>query len=235
MNNPSPFIPQGSLVEQKNKGRARVKIAVFFVLAVHGVGLLALLMQGCRRDDKEAAAGTDSATNVMETVSSFAPTNPVVDTNPVTTTPTATVEHVVIPPAPSATEYVIAKGDNYSTLALKFKVSARAIADANPGVDATKLQIGQKIKIPPPTPTASSSPGATAPPLTANGEQIYVVKSGDTLTMIASHNHTTVKALRSANNLKTDAIKVGQKLVIPGKSGAEPAPGTAAPPGGGAR
>ena len=43
-------MPQGSLLEQKNKGRARVKIAVFFVLAVHGVGLLALLMQGCRRE-----------------------------------------------------------------------------------------------------------------------------------------------------------------------------------------
>ena len=34
MNNQNPLIPQGSVLEQKNKGRARVKIAVFFVLAI---------------------------------------------------------------------------------------------------------------------------------------------------------------------------------------------------------
>src|SRR5436305_10692412 len=63
MNNQSPLVPQGSLLEQKNKGRARVKIAVFFVLAVHGIGLLALLMQGCRRDH-EPAAGAESTNAV---------------------------------------------------------------------------------------------------------------------------------------------------------------------------
>jgi hypothetical protein len=47
----SPLVPQGQLLDPKNKGRARVKIAVFFVLAVHGIGLMALLMQGCRREE----------------------------------------------------------------------------------------------------------------------------------------------------------------------------------------
>ncbi len=53
--------------------------------------------------------------------------------------------------------------------------------------------------------------------------QIYVVKSGDTLTKIAATHGTTVKALRAANTLKTDKIKVGQKLKIPVKAVA-PAP-----------
>jgi peptidoglycan endopeptidase LytE len=61
------------------------------------------------------------------------------------------------------------------------------------------------------------------------------VKSGDTLIKIAADHHTTVKALRSANNLKTDSIKVGQPLKLPAKSAAAPAdatpaPGTTAPP-----
>jgi hypothetical protein len=55
--NESPLIPQGSFLEQKNKGRARVKIAVFVVLAIHGVGLMALLMQGC----KPSTTQTDSS------------------------------------------------------------------------------------------------------------------------------------------------------------------------------
>ena len=46
----------------KNKGRARVKIAVFFVLAIHGVGLLALLMQGCK-GEKENVFNQTEQTN----------------------------------------------------------------------------------------------------------------------------------------------------------------------------
>src|SRR6266403_1340082 len=70
MNNQSPLVPQGSLLEQKNKGRARVKIAVFFVLTIHGVALLALLMQGCQKE-KETAK-TDQSTPAAPT---FDPTN----------------------------------------------------------------------------------------------------------------------------------------------------------------
>src|SRR5436305_6288861 len=134
MNNPSPFILEGSIREQKNKRRARVKIAVFFVLAVHGVGLLALLMQGCRRDDKEAH---DSSTNATDTGTAFAPANPGIDTNLAAASSNTAQAEIIntsnIPPA-APTEYVIAKGDNFSTLASKFRVSVRALENANPGV-----------------------------------------------------------------------------------------------------
>src|ERR1051325_7822845 len=129
MNNISPFIPQGSISEQKNKGRARVKIAVFFVLAVHGVGLLALLMQGCRRDDKEAAQGDASSNAVAPT---FNPTNAAIDTNPppAPTNQTPIAEMInsnVTPPATMAADYTIAAGDTFSTIAPKFKMSTRAL------------------------------------------------------------------------------------------------------------
>ena len=42
--------------------------------------------------------------------------------------------------------------------------------------------------------------------------QVYVVKSGDSLSLIAKKHHTTVEKLRKQNHLKTDALKVGQKL-----------------------
>jgi len=41
------------------------------------------------------------------------------------------------------------------------------------------------------------------------------VKSGDTLWRIARKHHTTVGTLKTVNHLKTDRIKVGQKLRIP--------------------
>jgi LysM repeat protein len=67
-----------------------------------------------------------------------------------------------------------------------------------------------------PCPVAMVPKTATpvAPPHTTGGA-VYLVKSGDTLTRIAKTCGTTVKALRSANNLDNDRIVVGEKLKIP--------------------
>ena len=43
-------------------------------------------------------------------------------------------------------EYVVAKGDNLSSIAKKAGISLKAIQDLNPGVDSNKLRIGQKLK-----------------------------------------------------------------------------------------
>jgi LysM repeat protein len=56
------------------------------------------------------------------------------------------------------------------------------------------------------TPVESSSSTVAA---------VYFVKSGDTLSRIAKTHSTTIKALKSANDLATDKIVVGQKLKIP--------------------
>jgi LysM repeat protein len=219
-------MPQSSLLEQKNKGRAKVKIAVFFVLAVHAIGLLALLMQGCR---KEPVAPAPEQTNAVAP-QAFENTNPapVVDTNAAVAAVTTNVPPAdLVPPTPppaAETEYTIVAGDSFSKIASKFHVTTAALMAANPGFEPTKLQIGKKIKIPAPAPAASTTSTSTAAP--ANGETVYTVKSGDTLSKIATNFHTSVKVLRSANNLKTDSIKVGQKLTIP-KSGSAAAPATA--------
>jgi LysM repeat protein len=47
------------------------------------------------------------------------------------------------------------------------------------------------------------------------GGQTYTVQSGDTLYEIARRFRTTVSALKSANNLTSDLIRVGQVLNIP--------------------
>jgi LysM repeat protein len=62
----------------------------------------------------------------------------------------------------------------------------------------------------PAAPVASESPAASI-----HVKAVYVVKSGDTLTRIARVHGTTVKALKTANNLNNDRIVVGAKLKIP--------------------
>ena len=71
--------------------------------------------------------------------------------------------------------------------------------------------------------TGADSGAVKAPVIyraSAGGEQTYTVKSGDNLTKIAGRMGTTIKALRAENGLKTDSIKVGQKLKIPAKAAA---------------
>jgi peptidoglycan DL-endopeptidase LytF len=119
------------------------------------------------------------------------------------------------PPAVGgASEYKVAKGDTYSSIAKKFNVSIKAIADANPGVDPARLQINQKLNIPAPSAPAAVS---TAPAPTSAEGQVYTVVSGDNLTKIATKFGVTVKALRSANNLTTDQIKGRSEVEDPGQ------------------
>lgn len=217
MNNPSPLIPQGSLLEQKAKKQSRLKIAVFAVLAVNIIPLtLALLLQGCKREQPVPLPEVPVETTVDTNM-------PPVDTNvPPYVAPTPAPPVVVEPPVvtPSVTEYTIEKGDTFYSVAKKFGVSMKAVQDANPGVEPTKLKLGQKIVIP----AAAAAPtGGPALQSIATGEQTYTVKSGDTLSKIATHFGTTVKAIRAANGLTTDKIKVGDKLKIPAKAEA-PAP-----------
>jgi LysM repeat protein len=228
MNNPSPFVPQGSFEEQKNKGRARAKIAVFFVLAIHGIGLMALLMQGCRQE-KPAPPEEQQPTNAAPAAPD---TNaPPVDTNaPPTTQPTnpPAAPEAVTPPAPTppapeqqpaaSADYTIVKGDTPAGIAKKNHVSTKDLMAANPGLEPTKLKVGQKIHLPAASGAASGAAGTASPTESPAAEQSYAVKSGDTLSKIATQHGTSIKALRAANHLKTDKIHVGDKLKIPAKA-----------------
>jgi LysM repeat protein len=238
MNNPSPLVPQGSLMEYKNKSRSRVKTAVFCVVGVHVVALLAALFaQGCKREQAEPPPPESNLPAMTETN-----LPPVLESNP---PPLVAETNIPVPPpaeppptAPAPKEYVIQKGDSFYTIGKKLNIPWTAIRDANPNVDPNKLQVNQKIVIPTITtqPTAGGvAPGGGMPAPVAGGDNVYIVKSGDTLWRIARAHGTTVSALRSANNLITDRLKVDQKLIIPVKAAAPapaPAETTPAPPTG---
>lgn len=68
----------------------------------------------------------------------------------------------------------------------------------------------------PPSPYASTPAysGSSSTPASGGGGSV-TVNSGDTLTSIAKRNGTTVPALRAANGLSGDLIRIGQKLTLP--------------------
>lgn len=256
MNNPNPFLPQSSFLEQKNKARVRLKIVVFFSISLSVVALMALLIQGCRKNDTQTADQTSASPAPAPELSSNPPPDTNVATSNAATLPPPPAESsnatpqppppppvAPAPPEPTTSEYTVVKGDTFATIAKKSGVSVKAIEEANPGVNARKLKIGQKLNIPAansPSPTAATQgatatePGMTAgaaPEEAASGERTYKVKSGDTLTTIAKRFHVSIKRIESANGLKTTNIRVGQKLKIPGKAAPAPeaAPAETAP------
>lgn len=215
MNNSNPFHSPVSLLEQKNKKRARVKVAVFSIFAFNILLIAPLLIQGCKEKQPPAATDNSAApTNDVAADTNTAPALPAPATNAVTAPVVqAPVPPVVEAPVPAATEYVVVKGDTYSKIAHDHGTTVKALTAANPGVDPAKLQIGKKLQIP--AATAATAATAAAPAATADSGDTYVVKSGDSLFKIAHDHSITVKALRAANDLKTDKIKVGQKLKLP--------------------
>jgi LysM repeat protein len=242
MNTPSPLIPQGTL--PTTRGKSHIRIAVITILAVHVVLLLALLMAGCKKTNDPLAKGDSPTDTGIPPLPIFTPDSPS-GTNPVPPPGNTTASVAPIPPAGVApspgpaptppgttsnmegTEHTIIKGDSFYTIGKHYNVSSKAIAAANPGVDSTKLKIGQKVKIPSVSSTPAEAAGNVHMANTTNADKVYTVKSGDVLYKIAKLHDVSLKALRTANNLKTDQIKVGQKLKIPSKASTQE---TAAPP-----
>jgi LysM repeat protein len=111
---------------------------------------------------------------------------------------------------------VVLKGESFYTIAKKYNTTMRAVASANPGVDANRLKIGQKLVVPPPQPAAAMLM-ADAGPAATNGERVHTVKAGDNLTTIARRHGVSIKDIQSVNNLRTTQIRVGQKLRLPEK------------------
>jgi LysM repeat protein len=121
------------------------------------------------------------------------------------------------PGQPAATStYAVASGDTFFSIARRHSTSITQLQAANPGVDPSRLQIGQRLNVPGTTaqqpPAAPHAHSPVPPPTSAIP---YRVVAGDTLSSIARRHGTSVAALQRANGLSSDSLQVGQNLLIP--------------------
>ncbi len=141
---------------------------------------------------------------------------------PPTATPTAAPQE-----SPQPATHVVKSGDNLGALAVKYGVTADAIAQANNITLRTMLSIGQKLIIPGvggPAPTQTVAPNVTIEPTqtptpgpTQTPSAVHVIARGDTLGAIAVKYNVSVEAIARANNITPVTIlQLGQELVIPG-------------------
>ena len=91
-------------------------------------------------------------------------------------------------------------------------------ASPSPGQSGGPTSSPTATPTPKPTSTSTATPTPSptvAPTPTPTAVRKYTVVSGDTLTKIAAKFAVTVTAIKQANNLTSDTIKLGQVLLIP--------------------
>ena len=95
--------------------------------------------------------------------------------------------------------YVVRRGDSLWSISKKYGISVDELKSLN-NLSSNLLSVGQTLRV-------------KGVPETNN--EIYVVKSGDTLYGIASRYGINVDDLRRYNNLSGNVLSIGQQLYIP--------------------
>lgn len=120
--------------------------------------------------------------------------------------------------------HTIVSGETLYRLSQNYKVSVRAIMDANPGLSATNFKAGQVIRIPEANEKTALQPSQQQPEEQAIPQavkpkvrEMHKVKSGETIYSIAKKYGVTEEELLSANSDLKDARKLKKNsfLAIP--------------------
>ena len=129
--------------------------------------------------------------------------------------------------------YVVKNGDYLGRIASRNRCTVAQIKRWN-GLKSNNIRVGQRLVIyrgggGPSTSSSSSSTAAAAPSSSSSSTQsstptgTYTVKSGDTLSGIATRHGVTVNQLKQWNGLTSNNIRVGQKLMLNSSSSASSA------------
>ncbi len=130
--------------------------------------------------------------------------------------------------APSkGSTYTVKAGDTLSGIAAKHNISLQNLMKWN-NLDTTLIYPGNVFVVSKSGNNSDSGSNSGSdknnpPKKPESGSQtVYTVKSGDTLSHIASQHGVTIANIKKWNNLKSDLILIGQKLSIGGAKTSNP-------------
>jgi membrane-bound lytic murein transglycosylase D len=126
--------------------------------------------------------------------------------------------------------HVVKRGESLAGIARKYGVPVAELARTNGLATKSRLRVGTELVVPvdkatgkvvevaasePAKPAAKAAPEPKKPASTeASAAKTHVVRTGDTLSGIASANGVTIAQLQAWNGLKGAKIQVGQKLLV---------------------
>ncbi len=120
-------------------------------------------------------------------------------------------EGIILSNATSSTgsvrQHKVSRGESLSVIASKYGTSTQALMKYN-NLKSSSLAIGQVLKIPGSASSSSSSSAVKTKTIT------HTVKSGEYLGKIASRYKVSVADIKRENRLKSETVRVGQKLRI---------------------
>lgn len=134
-------------------------------------------------------------------------------TAPVAATATAIPQATQAPAASCTSPYTVQKGDWIYKIARACKLTPQSIIAANPGINANRLDPGQKLNLPSGAPVP---PAATTQAPTTACKGAYTVKAGDNLFRIGYNCGFTTAQMAIKNNIAAPyRIFPGQVLQYP--------------------
>lgn len=113
----------------------------------------------------------------------------------------------------TTTKYTVKKGDTLGAIANRHKVTIAKIKEAS-SLKNNNIKVGDVLVIPGDNVVSTKK---------VKGSK-YTVVRGDTLGGIGNKFDVSVKQLKNANNLRSNNIRVGMKLVVPGYTKVASAP-----------
>ncbi|WGE38181.1 peptidoglycan endopeptidase LytF [Bacillus stercoris] len=117
----------------------------------------------------------------------------------------------------ATTKYTVKSGDSLWKIANNYNLTVQQIRNVN-NLKSDVLYVGQVLKLTGKASSGTSSSSSSSSNASSDTTTTYTVKSGDSLWVIAQKFNVTAQQIREKNNLKTDVLQVGQKLVITGKA-----------------
>ena len=102
--------------------------------------------------------------------------------------------------------YVVKKGDTLWSIARAYGLTVERLKSLN-NLTSNNLTIGDSLIV-------KDSSGNSDSSSSVDNNKYYIVKKGDSLYSIARSNNMTVDKLKSLNNLTSNILSIGQKLII---------------------
>lgn len=123
--------------------------------------------------------------------------------------------------------YTVKSGDTLSGIASKHGISLSNLMSWN-NLNTTLIFPGNKLAVRKSSSGSSSGSSSSGSSSSGSGSSssTYVVKSGDSLSVIAQQHNVSVSNLKKWNNLRSDLILIGQKLTLQKGAGSSSSSGS---------